>query len=496
MKTLFGFKKTDFVKVILFYSLAHLGIFLSMNGYFWDDYTLIGLPDEEILQVFRENGSFMNISGWLHVYLLKLGPGIYKCLTFILYLFPGFFVNAILKKHDKRFGPDFRVYTVLLFLLFPFYLVRPALIMMPYGVSFFLFFLGWSIMHRFKVLSLFLFFLSLNIQSFLVFFLVPYLDYYYQKYGEELSFKTFFKFALRHIHFTLLPFLFFAFKLMFYKPFANYAGYNENFALINLVFGPYGMLKSFVNNYAAFLLLLFLLFIAIIVSVRKFDFSHWKVQRGNMALGLGLIVLACFPYWIIGLVPTFDEWSSRHLLLVPFGSAILIVAWISCFQEKFRPYVFSLVVACYIYLNIVNYLDFYRDWDKQKQLVALFRNDSIVKEHNLFVIKDNTKNAINRKLRYYEWNGLFNEAFNDEIRFGIASDDLLLDSVVVNLFGDKMYQGRFYTFFNLQHSKAKDFMLREKVLPATIEINYESGEITNGSVFAPLQKLTIHVSKD
>ena len=44
----------------------------------------------------------------------------------------------------------------------------------------------------------------------------------------------------------------------------------------------------------------------------------------------------------------------------------------------------------------------------------------MAKEASLILFDDNTKNAISRSYRYYEWNGLINRAFpNDNSKFGI-----------------------------------------------------------------------------
>lgn len=176
---IFGFDKKSFYQIIFIYFTAHIGIFFSINSFFWDDYTLVGTPDSEILQIFKEAGSFLNITGWLHLYLLKIGPWVYKLLTFILFLFSGLFFSNILKRHEDRFNEEFRFYCVLFFLTTPIYLVRPALIVLPYGICFFLFFLAWSLIKNYRFFSIILFFFSFIIPSFLVFFIFPFLELFY-----------------------------------------------------------------------------------------------------------------------------------------------------------------------------------------------------------------------------------------------------------------------------------------------------------------------------
>ena len=490
-KLFFGFSKIQLFQVVLLYSVAHIGIFFSLNGYFWDDYTLVGTPDFEILQLFREAGTFLNLTGWLHVNLLKFGPWVYKFLTFFLFLFSGLLLNTILIKYDKNYNEKYRLYFVIIFLLFPFYLVKPALIMMPYTVSLFLFFLAWSFIDRARLFALILFFLSFNVQSFLVFFLVPFLELYYRKFSDNLTIKTFIEFSLRHLFYILLPFVFFGIKIFYFRPFGNYSGYNENFSLINLFSAPYQMLISFFSTFYSYLAIIFIIVCVFYVFGINFKLPFIREQRKNLFLGFFLILLACFPYWIIGLAPTFYEWSSRHLLLVPLGVSLLVSAFIFSTHVRIRKYLFTVVVAISIFINLKTYIEFYLDWDKQNQLVLLFHNDSNIKNRNLFFITDNTINAIERKYRYYEWNGLFSRSFLDESRFGLDKNDYLVDNVYKYLNKENSDLSGFDSFFNLKHSKAKQFIENREVLPTQIQINYKKR--VNGFPILPKYSITTHV---
>ena len=291
-KVFFGFNSLQLFQVVVLYTVAHLGIFFSINSYYWDDYILVGASDATILQIFDEAGSFGNLIGWLHLYLLKVGPWIYKVLTFLLFLLSGLFFNTILKRYDEIFDEEFRFYCVLIFLLVPLYLVNSSLIMVPYAFGFCFFLLAWSLDFKYRIISLALFFLSFQIPSFLVFFLVPFLDILYRKIGSKFSMRTFLTFVIKHLDFILLPFVFFATKSFFYKPHGSYSGYNEGYKLRYLVLSPYRMLISLIETYPWFIIFILVLCIVYLVLNFKIALSLTLNHKRKLALGLFLIIIA------------------------------------------------------------------------------------------------------------------------------------------------------------------------------------------------------------
>jgi hypothetical protein len=207
-----------------------------------------------------------------------------------------------------------------------------------------------------------------------------------------------------------------------------------------------------------------------------------------------LFIAACFPYWIIGLVPDFNDWSSRHLLLTTLGSSFFISSIIFCFQANFRILIFSLVISCFIFLNIKNYIEFYLDWDKQKQLVSLFKNNNQIKKSNLFFVTDYTDNALDRKYRYYEWNGLLYSSFLNESKFGINSDDYLVEDVDKYLLTANPDLISFDSVFFLEHSKARDFLFNSQIVPADIVISYQKRVSLFSDRFSLLPKYSVKVT--
>ena len=183
----------NYVYLFVLYTLAHGGIFLIPNAIFWDDYTLYEMDDQIILDTFDQLGSIFNFSGYLHVFFLVFGPALYKLLTFVMLFLTGLIFDNILKRY-KAINVETRFIIVLLTLVLPFYHARVALIVMPYTLSYFLFFSAWLLMSKQRVVSLALFFISFNTNSLLVFFALPFLDHYYHSIKSTPSLRSFYKF--------------------------------------------------------------------------------------------------------------------------------------------------------------------------------------------------------------------------------------------------------------------------------------------------------------
>ena len=71
-------------------------------------------------------------------------------------------------------------------------------------------------------------------------------------------------------------------------------------------------------------------------------------------------------------------------------------------------------------------------------------NDQIKNSH-LLLFSDTTNNALSRRYRFYEWNGLLKLAYNNEKHFGINEDEL-------PAFHSGIYDNTFKSNYN-----AKDF---------------------------------------
>ena len=419
-----------------FYLLAHGGILLIPNAIYWDDWVLYRNETSVILDEFRQLGSMFNFSGYLHIGLLEIGPWIYKWLTFILMFASGLLLNEVVKRHGTV-SETSRFFIVLLFLILPFNMARVTLICFPYTLCYFLFFLAWVLMDRFRLLALALFFLSFNTNSLLVFYAVPFFDKLYRE-KVYLNIKTLKTCIKNNLDFILLPLIFFYIKIHFFKPYGNYTGYNEDFSIQNVKKGLHDqywgskdyILNSLFDLNQNYLVLLAFLFIIFYLSTPKLFTSKINLSFNFSALGvlIGIIVFlfGVFPYWVVGLTPAFLDWGSRHQILMPLGVSIILACALS--YNKMHPTIFrglfSIIAALCLLLNIIAYRDFFIDWQKQNQLVNFFIKNEQIKNSRLLLFSDTTKNALSRKYRFYEWNGLLKLAYNNEKHFGINEEEL------------------------------------------------------------------------
>lgn len=417
------FVKKDIIKLFIFYFIAHGWVIFLYDALYWDDWTLFNAEDGDIFRMFELAGSPFNLTGYLHVFLLKGGPLLYKLLVFSLNLFTGLLLYMIIKD-SRRFDDRVPYYFTLMFLISPLFIARIAMITLPYSLCLFLFTLAWYFYHKNKTLSLIAFFLSFNIPSFLVFYSIPILYFIYQSKGK-FERSSILHWTKRNLHFVSLPFIYFGIHKFLFTPSSFYEGYNRGFDVSLL----WTSLKGIATDALQLNLNLILISSILIGAVYYFNKSKNEINRMNAKhisfyVILLALVLAWFPYGILGYSPQFFDWNSRHQLLLMFPISFLflnVFLWI----KKYRIIILSFVVSISMYINIGNYIDLLLDWNKQKQIVALLASTDKIEKGAVVIFSDQTKeiNALSRTYRFYEWNGIMKYTYGDESRFGINNDE-------------------------------------------------------------------------
>ena len=416
------------------YTLAHGAIFFISESIFWDDWTISGTKPEDILTTFKQAGAFMEITPVLHILLLPVGVWSYRALTFFLIFLSGIVFYKII---TRFFWVDSscRFLVTALYLITPLYSARVALIDFPYTFSMFIFLLGWLLIGRVRLLSLAFFFISFNTASLLVFYALPILDWYYRVH-RGLNWKEITSFVNKRLDYIALPFVFFAIKNIFFSPYGLYKGYNQGFSLRYLVTTPVIQARDlfqlelsvgliFVSLFAAWALIKLVSRETIVgpISERLVGCCY----RKNIYVGAGLlsIFLGVFPYWILGHPPTFLEWTSRHQLLMPFGTAFFTVGLICCLKQEYQKSFLLLMVSFALAINWQNYYWFYVDSKKQELLIDWLSKSSVVNSADLVIFDDKTRKALSRKPRFYEWNGLLLAALPEsDGKFGLSLEDM------------------------------------------------------------------------
>jgi hypothetical protein len=408
--------------------LSHGGILALSNAIYWDDWSLYKVDPELITDMFNQAGALFNWTSKLHNSLLLIGPFTYKVITFFLMLATSYLFEIILRR-DFALKTSESLLILLLFLILPFNTARVALINLPYTLGYFLFFLAWYFIYKNKFLSLIFFFFSFNTNSLLVFYALPIIGIFYKEIGNN-GYKNIIQIGGKYILFIILPFIFFYIKTTYFKPHGIYENYNSLNGINYLNNIATALSISFQDIILFFLkfnklfIYTFTLSFIVFLPLRNYQLLvniHKERATSFIFLGIIAIIFASFPYLILGLAPTFLEWSSRHQLLLPFGASLLLVGIISFLNPQFKLFILIFVVLTSIAINITNYVALYQDWNKQKALIMLFKSNDEIKNAGIVGFIDETKslNAINRTYRIYEWNGLMKAAFGDEIRFGI-----------------------------------------------------------------------------
>lgn len=470
--TFFRIPHRDIKIVFLCYLAAHGGILLIPNAIYWDDWTLWRNAPVIVLAEFRQLGSPFDFFGYIHVAMMALGPWAYKLLTFLLMFATGILLYRILQLHEWIRNED-RLLIVVLFLVSPFNIARVALIDFPYTVCLFLFFLGWYLIGKNRIASLACFALSFCMESLLIFYTLPMLDHYFREHRSGRP-SDLIVWGFRKLDFVIAPFIWFAVKLTFFKPFGIHEGYNESFSALNILKAPLMQVKDFLTLSVPIALFL----VAIIVAwmtIKRLDIDlrvlATRVLRNRYILiGLWALVAGLFPYWILGRVPAFSDWNSRHQILMPLGAAFIFAGFLACIEDRSKPALLAVYTGLFLALNWGGYAGLFLDWQKQKRIVHFLRDSKDAASANLLVFDDTTPNALSRYYRFYEWGGLIKLAYSGRSDiFGVSSDQL-----GQYLKGD--YDQDFSAYFNAEnHRRRSDevitmVMIRGNIFKQTIKI--------------------------
>jgi hypothetical protein len=167
----------------------------------------------------------------------------------------------------------------------------------------------------------------------------------------------------------------------------------------------------------------------LIISIISWVFIKNREVESNsnryyVLLGFISLILGAFPYMIVGHTPTFDDWNSRHQLLLPIGLSLLLLGVSGFLKLKLKFNLMLIIVPLFITLNIQSYVAYFDDWQKQKRIIEKIKYEHPeIANINLLLIDDHTSNAKNRQLRFYEWNGIVKLANGHSKVFAIKMDD-------------------------------------------------------------------------
>ncbi len=416
----FEFRGDGAFAVAFLYGICHLGIIFVPNSLFWDDWLIANISPEMLFDMFDKTGSGVWV-GWLLNAIITNGLFLSRVLAYLFYGVATVCVFSLLRRHTPV-GGDWAFVVAGLFAILPLNTARVSLISMPYALNYCTFFLAWLfLLDRRKLLSGSLFFFSFFTASTLVFFALP-IAHLYAKTQSRISIRGVVRFGLGNAGILAIPFIFFALKRSFFVPYGNYAGYNQNFYWD-------GLATRFVRSFDDFLpyeiqwgYVLFLLIPVWLMSRRLSLTLDRKLPFSFALFGIGAValVLAMFPYLIVGHIPTFWEWTSRHQLLMPLGIALLMAGFLGVLPNAIRTVAFCILISLCAAANLAHYVSVWKDANKQEKLLVEMKKLPNPVEITLYLFDDKTPNALRRHYRQYEWTGMLKRIHGDETRFGIG----------------------------------------------------------------------------
>ena len=427
------------VSAIVLYTLSWGWSLLRPNTLYWDDWSLyFRQPIGNARNIYIQSGRPL-WEGLVEIALLQVGTWAVCVATFILFFSTGLLLFCILKTFFAISSANLRLITFI-FLMAPVNHARVAINIFDYSSAYFLFFLGWFVMVRYKSVKSFtmacvILFLSFKTHSFLFFVLLPFLHFAWLNKTELLDFK---KLNRRHLQITMiaaLPVLYVVSRSLFWPPSESWQDYQQPTA-------------------AGFLTGLWPVSISLL-GLSIICFRHIKKKPTHYGLvllvcGFSITALALFPYFLAELYvgyagrPAFitvlefrADWRSRHQLLMPLGLALSVVGLNELFKGKRNKNIFAgFIIVVSVALNMFWGSQYFLQSHKQEQLVELFKST----KGNLVIasVGDSTLrfNGRENDFRGYEWNGFMTLA-------GISTDrpgcEALPEGSTLVLKSDKPY---------------------------------------------------------
>jgi len=405
------------VSAIILYTLSWGWSLLRPNTLYWDDWE--GYFNKPLGDAFRTVTKMGRApwAGFFEYLLLNLGTWAVTVATFLIFFAISLILFEILQFQTALTAIHVKV-VVLLFLLFPVMQARVAVSIFDYTTSYFLFYLGWFVLVRYKSLKSFLLacvvlFLSFKTHSFLFFVLLPFLHFVWLNRASLLNLK---KLSLVHFQvfvIAVLPVLYVISRSVFWPPSESWQDYQQP-TRAGVLTGLWPVLIGLVGMS--------------MIGVRRLKKKRTPVGLVLLIVGFSITALALFPYFAGELyvgyagrpayLTVFEfraDWRSRHQLLMPLGLALSVVGLNELLKWRGKNVVVLTVLVISVGLNMFWGSQYFLQSHKQEQLVELFKTTKDKVE--IASVEDQTKRFNGREstFRSYEWTGFMTLA-------GISTD--------------------------------------------------------------------------
>ena len=407
--------KKNYAIFFLLYLASNFFMILNVDGKYWDDWWILGVEQSILDQVFYHlDGDAGAVRARMIGFLSQVGNGVlvFRILTFMLYFGVVLSVFKILQTISALSKEDV-FFVTLIFMLTPLNSAKAlAVSVFPYAVSLFIFFIGFYLLSRnlssnnlfIRFLILILFFASFLTNSLLVFYAVPLIYLFYQKYHNQSNtfFNNFRVFIKQNLDFVFLPFVFFVVRSIFFKPSGLNYDYNS-FDWHMILSMPITILISFYSSFLEpisqslttftpfwiFGLLVFLLPFGDKSDNLTGDKKHYL---RFLLLGCLFFVLAVFPYLAVSKLPQLGDFASRHQLLIPLGFAFILYFFIKFFaasvgaKNQLTTQVLWIFILAFTAQNIYINYQYKLDWFYQVGLEEHIKDMDIFENNTTFVV--------------------------------------------------------------------------------------------------------------
>jgi hypothetical protein len=421
-----GFRGFPWKTATVLYTISWGWLFIVRDSLWsddWDEFKFRDLTDFDY-------GAF-GFAPWKNLNILmfdNFGPAFLRVAVFSLFFLSCLFVYKILDRVsfiDSWQRPAIS----LLFLLLPFNTPRVALYTFYFSLSYCLFFAAWYLLvafhsRRSKFLACVLFFLSFQMFTMLVFFLIPVAHLFALEWRGKLSDSA--GWLKKNLFLISLPFIYWIMRGLFWSSSRNYHEITDN------------KIRGFLK--------FILLFLAIAAGLFALYRQSSPTRRKVFLLvfcGFGSMLVAYLPYVIFGLVGygfqvplTYlvtmlgrSDWFSRHQILQPLGLSILLIGLISLLPSiagKVKSWTVGAILSISVVFNIAFGFEYVVDHSKQTSIVAALaaKPNSTAGDEIQMVDQTAFLNARQRSYRERDWLGLVGlaEGFELAKRLKVVGD--------------------------------------------------------------------------
>jgi hypothetical protein len=383
---------------VVLYFAASAPCLLLGQTYFWDDWYTYFSGDFEVIKRLNIFSGFNPIRPFIEYPLIELGPQSFRIFTVFAFLICGLMLAKIIRKYsilDMTIS-ETTVFTSV-FLLVPANGARWSLTTIGYTISLVSFLLAWFFLSKRTtlgaILSIPFFIYSYDTASLASFVLVPVLLEYIESRRNHDGYGRW-----------LLPLVF-----------ISSPGYMIWDYFVNPNIDP--VRQSYYTPTVGGLARMGL----VIVSVTCLASWIWvrtsnTVQRNRSIVSCLMILLGTIPYlslghfanpsdWIIGFIPGYSDWDSRHQLLMPFGIAMAAVSIRP--RASLKQLSYQILILSLAFISFATNSNYLVDSIKQRTILTQFK-DLDLSGTSILYIQDNSThlNARGRWIRDFEWSGL------------------------------------------------------------------------------------------